>query len=113
MLEIEYQRKLYNEKIKYLKAKEDQATEVHNAQKANREIESSERRTKLEYEFKNKELEQRQDKINQELAQNQQKINHEISLASSAQRLEAVIRLRKEGMSADEIDAYFRVAFNN
>ncbi|MBW0561812.1 hypothetical protein O181_101527 [Austropuccinia psidii MF-1] len=139
-LEIEYQRELHNKKYQYLKAQEDQATEVHNAQlrfqeeelnlkksaaicdfkqleesarKSNREIESSERRTKLEYEFKNKELEQRQEKINQELAQNQQKINHKISSASSAQHLEAIIRLRKEGMSADKIETYFCVAFNS
>ncbi|MBW0551188.1 hypothetical protein O181_090903 [Austropuccinia psidii MF-1] len=139
-LEIEYQHKLYSEKNQYLKAQEDWETEVHNAQlrfqeeelnlkkssairdvkqleesarKSNREIEFSERRTQLEYELKNTELEQIQDKVNQELAQNQQKINHEISSAGSAQRLEAIIRLRKEGMSADEIETYFHVAFNS
>ncbi|MBW0504588.1 hypothetical protein O181_044303, partial [Austropuccinia psidii MF-1] len=82
------------------------------ARKSHREIELSERRTKLEYEFKNKELEQRQEKIDQELVQKQQKINHKISSASSAQHLEEIIRLRKEGMSADEIETYFHVAFN-
>ncbi|MBW0503451.1 hypothetical protein O181_043166 [Austropuccinia psidii MF-1] len=112
-LEIEYQHELHNEKNQYLKAQEDRETEVHNAplrfqeeelniktssvlcdvkqlmelaRKSNREIESSERRTQLEYELKNKELKKIQDKINQELSLNHQTINHNISLASSAQQ---------------------------
>ncbi|MBW0506650.1 hypothetical protein O181_046365 [Austropuccinia psidii MF-1] len=125
-MEINYQCDIQGEDNKYRYAQEECAAELHQEQlkfqqeeldlknavaKQNyRQMEESGKRlakewdalsmrTQLEFDFKNKELEQTQLKINLQLQQSQKQINHEIGAALCAESLAAITQMRKDGMS--------------
>ncbi|MBW0522724.1 hypothetical protein O181_062439 [Austropuccinia psidii MF-1] len=138
-MELNYQRDIEMDNNKYRYAQEERAAELHRAQlqfqqeeldikkavaKHNdrqmeesgkilaKELDASSVRTQLEYDFKNKELEQTQLRINLELQQSQQRINHEIGAAVRAERLAAITQMRKDGMSQEEIEKNVKIIFD-
>ncbi|MBW0552070.1 hypothetical protein O181_091785 [Austropuccinia psidii MF-1] len=138
-MELNYQCDIQVEKNKYRYAQEERAAELHWAQlqfqqeeldlkkvvakQNNRQMEESGKRlvkewdassvcTHLEFDFKNKELEQSRLRINLELQQSQQQINHEIGAALRAEHLATITQMHKDGMSQDEIEKNVKIIFD-